>query len=293
MTPSPREGVRSLRLGDLTPELFRHALRLYQGVAYPRGALPSRAQVELDELETPADVLALFTPEDRETQPGEEPLHHFALRLGNQLYPHMKLVLLEFVRDEEWVFAVDTHDRMPIDPESPEWEVWRELRMENLRVKAAVEAAWRAGGLDTARVVASRIYGPREDGAGPRILVVDDELGMRSVAVSLLRRGGYQVSEASSGLDALEQFVELRPDLVLLDFEMPGMDGGEVCDRLRELERVTGRRVPILMATAGPTDLSDVADLDAFLVKPYQPAVLLSFVKHQLPGEKEGLDSDA
>lgn len=279
-----------MRLEEFTPEVFDRALRLYQGVAYPVGELPSRARVDVDALETADDVLELFTVERRETST-EATLRHYALRLGNQLYPHMKLVLMEFIHGDEWVLAVDTHDAMPVDPGSPDFEAWSELRMENLRVKAAVEAAWRAGGLDTARVVARRVYGAGEDGAGPCILVVDDEMGMRSVAVSLLRGAGYRVSEAGSGLDALEQFVELRPDLVLLDYEMPGMDGGEVCDRLRELESVTGRRVPILMATAGSFDISGVADLDAFLVKPYLPAVLLSFVKHQLPGEKDGLRS--
>jgi two-component system response regulator MprA len=111
-----------------------------------------------------------------------------------------------------------------------------------------------------------------------RVLVVDDDPKI----LSLLRRGlsfeGYQVTTAEDGLSALTAARDEPPDLVVLDVMMPGLDGLEVCRRLR-----AGADVPILMLTARDTVPDRVAGLDAgaddYLVKPFAFDELLARVR--------------
>jgi CheY-like chemotaxis protein len=283
----------AMKLAELTPELFRKALTLYLERAYPGMQPPARARIDTSALATSADVLALFAEEPR-PNPGGTDSKHYVLRLGNSRYPHMKLALMEFLEPGEWMWAVDTHDRAPVPPDSPDYAKWQELRLHNLRIKAEVEAAWRRSGVPTARVVQRKLPKVGEEGCrGPLVLVVDDELGMRTAAVKMLRAEGFRVIEAQSGMEAIEKFVHDRPDLVLMDYEMPGMDGEEACRRMREVAapheaaNPGERRTPILLCTAGMVPLQQFSMADGFLVKPYQRTLLLSFVKHQLPGEKD------
>jgi CheY-like chemotaxis protein len=277
-----------MKLGELTPELFRKALALYLERAYVGMQPPAKARIDTSALKTPADVLALFVAEPR-PNPGGDVCHHYVLRLGNSRYPHMKLALMEFLEPGEWMWAVDTHDRAPIQPHSPEYAKWQELRLHNLRVKAEIEAAWRRNHIPTARVVQRMLPKIGEEGChGPVVLVVDDERGMRTAAVKILRGEGYRTLEADSAMDAIERFVGERPDLVLMDYEMPGMDGEEACRRMREVEGAneTRRRTPILLTTAGMAPLAEFSMADGWLAKPYQKTLLLSFVKLQLPCDK-------
>jgi CheY-like chemotaxis protein len=278
-----------MKLRELTPELFKKALALYMERAYVGMQPPHTARIDVSALKTHEDVLALFALEPRSI-PGCENAHHYVLRLGNSRYPHMKMALMEFLEPGEWMWAVDTHDRAPISPDSPDFAKWRELRLHNLRIKAEVEAAWRKHGVPTARVVQRMLPSVGEEGCkGPLILVVDDERGMRTAAVKMLRAEGFRVIEADSGMEAIEKFVVERPDLVLMDYEMPGMDGEEACRRMREVAapHEGERRTPILLCTAGMVPLQQFSMADGFLVKPYQRTLLLSFVKHQLPWDKE------
>ena len=82
----------------------------------------------------------------------------------------------------------------------------------------------------------------------PLALLVDDDMIVRILVREVLEQSGHEVCEAENGTQALERFIEYRPDIVLLDIMMPGMDGFTACAKLREL--VGGRRVPILMMTA-------------------------------------------
>jgi len=81
-----------------------------------------------------------------------------------------------------------------------------------------------------------------------RVLVVDDTLGNLKVLANLLGEEGYDVRPVSSGRQALEAVERNLPDLILLDVNMPGMDGYEVCRRLRETEHA--RTVPVIFVTA-------------------------------------------
>jgi len=116
-------------------------------------------------------------------------------------------------------------------------------------------------------------------GAGlRRILVVDDDPMVATTVQRVLRPEGYEVEVALSGAAALEQARVNRPDLVVLDLMMPGIDGLEVCRQLR-----ADRNLPILMLTArsGTTDRVRGLDLgaDDYLVKPFAYAELLARVR--------------
>ena len=82
----------------------------------------------------------------------------------------------------------------------------------------------------------------------PRILVIDDDRLIRQLVVRTIASSNYLVAEASSGMEGLEQALKFQPDLILLDLMMPGMDGHEVCKRMRQ-NPVTAN-VPIVILTA-------------------------------------------
>ncbi|MGA9380168.1 MAG: response regulator, partial [Phormidium sp.] len=82
----------------------------------------------------------------------------------------------------------------------------------------------------------------------PKILVVDDHAASRMTAAALLAVEGYEVLEAENGPAALITVVESQPDVILLDVMMPGMDGFEVCYKLKQDEQT--RLVPVIFITA-------------------------------------------
>jgi putative two-component system response regulator len=117
-----------------------------------------------------------------------------------------------------------------------------------------------------------------------RVLVVEDDASNRALLEALLRREGYDVSSATNGHDGLRAARSDAADLVLLDIEMPGMNGLEVCRALRADPATVA--LPIILLT-GRTETRDVvAGLDAgaddFLRKPYERAELLARIRSVL-----------
>jgi len=110
------------------------------------------------------------------------------------------------------------------------------------------------------------------------ILAVDDELTLRETLEYNLKRQGYSVVLASTGLEALRLAREIHPDLVILDLALPGMDGLEVCRTLRRESQV-----PILMLTARSEEIDRVLGLelgaDDYLTKPFSLRELMARVK--------------
>ena len=109
------------------------------------------------------------------------------------------------------------------------------------------------------------------------MLVVDDNSSNRALARATLEDEGYEVAVAASGEAALAAFVTARPDCVLLDIQMPGMDGVVACQRIRELPG--GADVPIVFLTAqrdvDTFDRARLAGGDDFLTKPFRTAELV------------------
>jgi CheY-like chemotaxis protein len=119
-----------------------------------------------------------------------------------------------------------------------------------------------------------------EHSGKPHILIADDDPQMRRLVRSILERDGYEVSEAADGLDALDQVESKTFDLMVLDVDMPRLDGLGVLEELRA--RVTTSGVPVIVLTAGTNDTeSRVLDLGAqdYLTKPIQAQSLQARVK--------------
>jgi PAS domain S-box-containing protein len=105
-----------------------------------------------------------------------------------------------------------------------------------------------------------------------RILVADDNETNQMVAVQILRRLGYHAEVAANGAEALEAFRTMPFDLILMDCQMPQMDGYEATRAIREAEKATGRHIPIVAATAnamrGDREKCLAAGMDEYLSKP-------------------------
>ena len=125
--------------------------------------------------------------------------------------------------------------------------------------------------------------------AKSKILVVDDDRKIVELVRLYLEKDGYRVSAAYDGLQALELARQTRPDLIVLDLMLPGMDGLDVCRVLRG----EGNRVPIIMLTAKITEEDKLIGLDLgaddYLTKPFSPRELLARTRAVLRrvGEEE------
>ncbi len=107
----------------------------------------------------------------------------------------------------------------------------------------------------------------------PNLLLVEDDPSIRMAIELALTRQGHQVSTAATGEEALELWQTQRPELVVLDVMLPGIDGFEICRRIRRTDQV-----PIILLTARSDDIDVVVGLesgaDDYVVKPVQPRVL-------------------
>jgi DNA-binding response OmpR family regulator len=112
-----------------------------------------------------------------------------------------------------------------------------------------------------------------------KILVVDDDLALSDVLAFAIRRAGFEVANAHDGLNALEQFSKEAPDLIVLDWGLPRMDGLEVCTRIR-----AESDVPIIMLTVRDTDDNAHCShsrpgADEYIIKPFSPRQLIARIR--------------
>lgn len=128
--------------------------------------------------------------------------------------------------------------------------------------------------------------------ATDRVLVVDDEQDILELIRFNAKRAGYEVFTVDTGEAGLVQASRLKPDLVILDLMLPGLDGIEVCRRLKSNEQT--QSIPVLMLTARTEDSDIVTGLevgaDDYVTKPFSPKVLLARMKAVL--RRQGGDGD-
>jgi DNA-binding response OmpR family regulator len=124
-----------------------------------------------------------------------------------------------------------------------------------------------------------------------KILVVDDDLALADVLAFTLRRAGFDVMLAHDGRKALEQCAIEQPDLIVLDWTLPHLDGLEVCSRVR-----ANSNVPIIMLTVRNADEDVEAALEAgadeYVTKPFSPRQLVARVRsvlRRVVGEPQGM----
>jgi DNA-binding response OmpR family regulator len=120
-----------------------------------------------------------------------------------------------------------------------------------------------------------------DEGVAERILVVEDEPEFSDLLALWIARAGYEPVTAASGAEALRQFYERHPDLVILDVALPGLDGWQVIERIREFSRV-----PILLVTARGSEADKVRGLklgaDDYITKPVSFPELMARVEAAL-----------
>lgn len=125
---------------------------------------------------------------------------------------------------------------------------------------------------------------PKTANGTPLVLVVDDYQDAREMCSEYLNFSGFRVVEARDGFEALEKAFELRPDVILMDLSLPGMDGWEATRRLKKDDRT--RKIPVIALTghalAGHSDGAKQAGCDSFLTKPCLPDAMVAEVRRML-----------
>jgi len=126
-----------------------------------------------------------------------------------------------------------------------------------------------------------------------RLLMIEDDARLAQMVTEYLAQSGFEVTHAGDGESGLEQLPMVQPELVILDLMMPGIDGLEVCRRIRALPNGQSR-VPVLMLTAKGDPMDRIIGLelgaDDYLPKPFEPRELLARIRAVLrrradPGE--------
>ena len=129
--------------------------------------------------------------------------------------------------------------------------------------------------------------------AGYSVLLVDDEFINVTLAEALLVRAGLQVTTVSNGLEAVQSWQQGKYDCVLMDIQMPEMDGYEAVARIREQEKSTGEHIPIIAMTAHA--MGDdrkkclAAGMDDYIAKPIDAVLLLTLLRKYIFREESGL----
>lgn len=270
-----------MRLPSLSAEMVQRAIAIYQDLAYGTGSRPRRPVEPMHGGGVEA-LLAMFQKEQVETIPGHS-CARYSLRLGNRNYPFMKLTLQEHLIPGEFFFGVDTHDQMEIKPEYPDYDQFMVVRRFNRELKLRIEQRFAEAGLDTCAAVRRLLL---EEGCGPAgacrglVLIVDDEEDLAAAVEVLLQRRGFRTYKVHDGRSGVAAAQELLPDLVVLDYELPELDGLQVIAQLRA--EPSTAQVPVLLSSAARVSLADIQKADGFLAKPFPESLLYEMVDRVL-----------
>ena len=117
------------------------------------------------------------------------------------------------------------------------------------------------------------------------VLVVDDHEDNRRILRDLLRSAGYDIVEATTGEDGVAAARTRTPDLILMDIQLPGIDGYEATRRIKADEAL--RRIPLIVVTSyalsGDDAKAMAAGADAYVAKPFSPRAMLAKIREYLP----------
>ena len=122
-----------------------------------------------------------------------------------------------------------------------------------------------------------------------RILSIEDQIDNQRIVRDLMTSAGYQVIEAVRGDQGVNLAEECNPDLILMDIQLPGLDGYEATRRIKANPKL--RRIPIIVVTSyalsGDEEKAKAAGCDAYLAKPYDAMKLLAVVRQYLHSERD------
>jgi two-component system, cell cycle response regulator DivK len=120
---------------------------------------------------------------------------------------------------------------------------------------------------------------------GRRILVIEDHEENRRILRDLLTSGGYEIIEATTGLEGVDMAEQEHPDLILMDIQLPGVDGYEATRRIKANPAL--HHIPIIAVTSYALSGDDAqaleAGCDAYVAKPFSPRALLAKIREYLP----------
>jgi len=120
-----------------------------------------------------------------------------------------------------------------------------------------------------------------------RILVIEDQEDNRQIVRDLMTASGYELIEATTGEEGLEAAARERPDLILMDIQLPGIDGYEVTRRIKANPKLS--KIPIIAVTSyalsGDDKKAFAAGCDGYVTKPYSPRLLLAKIREYLPAK--------
>ena len=120
-----------------------------------------------------------------------------------------------------------------------------------------------------------------------RILVVEDQEDNRTIVRDLLTNAGYEVIEATTGIEGVEMAKAERPDLILMDIQLPGIDGYEASRQIKA--DASNQNTPIIAVTSyalsGDENKAIEAGCDAYFAKPFSPRKLLDKIREYVPQE--------
>ncbi|MBK9975160.1 MAG: response regulator [Planctomycetes bacterium] len=248
---------------------LRRALRIYWQHAWPPGtpacpALPQWHGLRLSQ------VLQTFVDES-----GPCPRH--VLRLGNFTYPHMKFAVERGLSGGDFYFIADCHDAAPCRGAAPDPR-WESMRLQNRAIKDAIETGWQQAGLPTLRGFAhdAARCARRVKLTGQRILLVDDEPANLEFTGAILRGDGFTVDTSCDGSGALARASIAPPDLVVSDYEMPGLSGRDVAHQLKARQET--QDVPVLICSYADLNMKDLKPADAVLRRPFSAETLKAAV---------------
>ncbi|MDC4202812.1 MAG: response regulator [Candidatus Manganitrophus sp.] len=124
--------------------------------------------------------------------------------------------------------------------------------------------------------------------AGEKILIVDDNSDAVTILTAILKKGGYAVSVARDGVEALHMATEKRPALILLDLMLPKMDGFEVCRRIRDDPALRDTIIFFLSAKGDISSKTQAITLRVreYIIKPFTPQEILEKVQYHLSTPK-------
>ena len=145
---------------------------------------------------------------------------------------------------------------------------------------------------ELAETLAAEHQAEEEARRTPLIMVTDDSVTVRKVTTRLLERNGYEVITAKDGMDAVAKLEDHKPDLMLLDIEMPRMDGFEVASHVRHEDRL--KDVPIIMITSRTgekhRERAFEIGVNSYMGKPFQEGELLNTIQELLAQAREKVD---
>jgi len=171
------------------------------------------------------------------------------------------------------------------------WTIWKYVRSGELRASRTPGGHFRVHRDDLETFMREKGMYPASSGIiqDKKVLIVDDEPAIQVLYKKILSRFGYQMEIASNGFEAGTKIFQFRPDLVILDLVMPGMDGFEICSKIKGGADTSHIRVLIITGHDTEENKNRImaAGADDYLVKPVNMTVLQDRVEHLLNSQYE------